>query len=74
MQFNLNFDFNLIHFSLTELNLSHNYLRSLSVDLVSGLSQLATLDLDDNDISFVDLEAVQHLKQIGHFSLTGSSN
>lgn len=61
------------HFSVTELNLSHNYLRSLSVDLVGGLDNLATLDLDDNDISSVDQLAVQQLQHLTHFSLAGAS-
>ena len=60
--------------SLTQLDLSHNYLRALTSDLVSGLVRLESLDLTDNDISLVQAGAVDHLDKLVHLYLTGKCN
>ena len=57
--------------SLSELNLSHNYLRALTVDLVAGLSSVESLDLSDNDISLVEHGAMDNLHRLTYFSLAG---
>ena len=60
--------------SVTQLDLSHNYLRALTSDLVSGLVRLESLDLTDNDISLVQAGAVDHLDKLVHLYLTGKCN
>lgn len=57
--------------SLTQLDLSHNYLRAVTSDLVGGLSSLESLDLTDNDISLVEPGALTILPKLIHLSLTG---
>ena len=58
---------------MTQLDLSHNFLRALTRDLVAGLSNLQSLDLTDNDISLVESSAVSGLTQLRRFPLTGKS-
>lgn len=57
--------------SLTQLDLSHNYLRAVTSDLVDGLPSLESLDLTDNDISLVEPGALTNLPKLIHLSLTG---
>jgi hypothetical protein len=59
--------------SLTQLDLSHNYLRAVTSDLVDGLPSLESLDLTDNDISLVESGALTNLPKLIHLSLTGKS-
>lgn len=60
--------------SLLQLDLSHNYLRALTSDLVGGLSNLQSLDLTDNDISLVQPGALKSLPNLAHLSLTGKQS
>ena len=57
--------------SLTQLDLSHNYLRAVTSELVGGLTSLESLDLTDNDISLVEPGALTNLPKLIHLSLTG---
>lgn len=59
--------------SLLQLDLSHNYLRAVTTDLVVGLSSLQSLDLTDNDISSVQPGALSSLPNLVHLSLTGKT-
>jgi Leucine-rich repeat (LRR) protein len=59
--------------SLTQLDLSHNYLRAVTSDLVDGLPSLESLDLTDNDISLVEPGALTNLPKLIHLSLTGKT-
>ena len=64
----------ILHFSicsLTQLDLSHNYLRAVTSELVGGLTSLESLDLTDNDISLVEPGALTNLPKLIHLSLTG---
>lgn len=63
--------FKLVIISLSQLDLSHNYLRALTTDLIVGLSNLESLDLTDNDISLVQPGALNNLRKLRHFSLNG---
>lgn len=56
---------------MTQLDLSHNYLRALTSDLVDGLPSLESLDLTDNDISLVEPGVLTNLPKLIHLSLTG---
>lgn len=55
------------------MDLSHNYLRAVTSDLVDGLPSLESLDLTDNDISLVESGALTNLPKLIHLSLTGKS-
>lgn len=58
---------NLIH-----LDLSHNFLRSLSAEPLKSLRQLTELLLHDNDISMIDDEALALHKDLGRFTIEGN--
>lgn len=60
--------------SLLQLDLSHNYLRAVTIDLVGSLTNLQSLDLTDNDISLVQPAVMAALPKLIHFSLAGKQN
>lgn len=59
--------------SLSQLDLSHNYLRAVTSDLVDGLPNVETLDLTDNDIASVEPGVLGRLPRLVHLLLTGES-
>ncbi|KOB68233.1 Cys-loop ligand-gated ion channel subunit-like protein [Operophtera brumata] len=58
--------------SLTHLDLSHNFLRSLSAEPLKSLSQLSCLLLHDNDISMIDDGALAMHKDLTRFTIEGT--
>lgn len=57
--------------SLSRLDLSHNYLRTVTSDLVSGLPNVESLDLTDNDVAAVEPGVLARLPRLVHLLLTG---
>lgn len=60
--------------SLTHLDLSQNFLRSLSADPLKSLNQLTSLLLHDNDISMIDDGALAMHKDLTRFTIEGKNN
>lgn len=56
---------------MSQLDLSHNYLRAVTSDLVNGLPNLESLDLTDNDIATVEPGVLSRLPKLVHLLLTG---
>lgn len=58
--------------SLIHLDLSHNFLRSLSAEPLKSLRSLAELFLHDNDVSMIDDGALALHKDLGRFTIEGN--
>lgn len=57
--------------NLTSLDLSHNFLRALTQDLITPLRSLQELRLDDNDISMVEPDVISDNVTITTLTLSG---
>lgn len=58
--------------NLVHLDLSHNFLRSLSAEPLKSLRRLTELLLHDNDISMIDDGALALHKDLGRFTIEGN--
>lgn len=60
--------------NLVHLDLSHNFLRSLSADPLKSLGELQELLLHDNDISMIDDGALSQHRNLARFTVEGNDN
>lgn len=58
--------------TLVHLDLSHNFLRSLSAEPLKSLQHLSELLLHDNDISIIDDGALALHKDLRRFTIEGN--
>ena len=58
--------------NLAHLDLSHNFLRSLSAEPLKALRRLSELLLHDNDISMIEDGALVQHKDLKRFTIEGN--
>lgn len=60
--------------NLAHLDLSHNFLRSLSAEPLKALNRLTDLLLHDNDISMIEDGALVQHKDLRRFAIEGNGD
>lgn len=60
--------------NLAHLDLSHNFLRSLSAEPLKALNHLTELLLHDNDISMIEDGALVQHKDLRRFAIEGNGD